>query len=82
MVLETAGLNTTELNAYCWVRGLYLEQVKWWRQASQDAHQMALPTLKVPKEFERLLPQDHSETKRFNLDVRRKEKTLAQTVRW
>ena len=37
-VLETAGLNATELGAYCRERGLYPEQVERWRQASQDAN--------------------------------------------
>ncbi len=37
MVLETAGLNATELSAYCRERGLYSEQVERWLQASQDA---------------------------------------------
>ena len=36
VVLETAGLNATELSAYCRERGLYPEQVERWRQASQD----------------------------------------------
>ena len=39
VVLETAGLNATELSAYCRERGLYPEQVERWRQASQDANE-------------------------------------------
>ena len=35
VVLPTAGLNTTELNAYCRKRGLY-QQVGRWRQASKE----------------------------------------------
>jgi len=31
VVLETAGLNATELSAYCRERGLYPEQVERWR---------------------------------------------------
>ncbi len=38
-VLETAGLNATELSAYCRERGLYPKQVERWRQASQDANE-------------------------------------------
>ena len=34
VVLETAGLNATELSAYCRERGLYPEQVERWRQAA------------------------------------------------
>jgi hypothetical protein len=38
VVPETAGLNATELSAYCRDRGLYPDQVERWRQASQDAN--------------------------------------------
>jgi hypothetical protein len=34
VVLETAGLNATELSAYCRERGLYPEQVERWRQTA------------------------------------------------
>ncbi|MCS5698636.1 hypothetical protein NZK32_06225 [Cyanobium sp. FGCU-52] len=33
MVLETAGLNVTELGAHCSERGLFPEHVARWRQA-------------------------------------------------
>ena len=45
VVLESAGLNATELSAYCRERGLYPEQVERWRQASQDANQTPVLTL-------------------------------------
>ena len=32
VVLETAGLNATELSAYCLERGPYPEQVERWRR--------------------------------------------------
>jgi len=38
VVLETAGLNATELSACCRERGLFPEQVSRWRQAAQDAN--------------------------------------------
>jgi hypothetical protein len=31
LVLETTGLNATQLSAYCRELGLYLEQVNRWR---------------------------------------------------
>jgi transposase len=34
VVLETVGLNDTELGAYCRERGLFPEQVSRWRQAA------------------------------------------------
>jgi transposase len=39
LVLKIAGLNATELSAYCPKRGVYPEQVKRWRQAAQDANE-------------------------------------------
>jgi transposase-like protein len=38
VVLERAGLNTTELGGYCRERGLFPKQVERWRQAAQDAN--------------------------------------------
>jgi transposase len=78
VVLETAGLNATELSAYCRERGLYPEQVERWRQASQDANQKPVLTLKEQKELERLRAQDQKEIKRLKQELRRKEKALAE----
>jgi hypothetical protein len=54
-------LNATELSAYCRERGLYPEQVERWRQASQDANQKPVLTMKEQKELERLRAQDQKE---------------------
>jgi transposase-like protein len=78
VVLETAGLNATELSAYCRERGLYPEQVERWRQASQDANEKPVLTLKEQKEVERLRAQDQKEIKRLKQELRRKEKALAE----
>ena len=80
VVLETAGLNATELSAYCRERGLYPEQVERWRQASQDANQKPVLTLKEQKELERLRAQDQKEIKRLKQELRRKEKALAEAA--
>ena len=80
VVLETAGLNATELSAYCRERGLYPEQVERWRQASQDANQNPVLTLKEQKELERLRAQDQREIKRLKQELRRKEKALAEAA--
>jgi len=54
VVLETAGLNATELSAYCRESGLFPEQVERWRQAAQDANEKTLLTLKEQRELEKL----------------------------
>ena len=80
VVLETAGLNATELSAYCRERSLYPEQVERWRQASQDANEKPVLTLKEQKELERLRAQDQKEIKRLKQELRRKEKALAEAA--
>jgi transposase len=80
VVLETAGLNATELSAYCRERGLYPEQVERWRQASQDANEKPVLTLKEQRELERLRAQDQKEIKRLKQELRRKEKALAEAA--
>ena len=91
VVLETAGLNATELSAYCRERGLYPEQVERWRQASPtwptasvpealDANEKPVLTLKEQKELERLRAQDQKEIKRLKQELRRKEKALAEAA--
>jgi transposase len=45
LVLDTAGLNATELSAYCRERGLFPEKVERWRQASQQANDKLVLTL-------------------------------------
>jgi transposase len=80
VVLETAGLNATELSAYCRERGLYPEQVDRWRQASQDANEKPVLTLKEQKELKRLRAQVQKEIKRLKQEMRRKEKALGEAA--
>ena len=80
VVLETAGLNATELSGYCLERGLYAQQVERWRQASQDANDKPVLTLKEQKELEKLRAQDQREIKRLKQELRRKEKALAEAA--
>ena len=65
VVLEPAGLNPTKLSTYCGERGLYPDQVERWRQASQDANEKPVLTLKEQKELERLRAQNQKEIKRL-----------------
>jgi hypothetical protein len=45
MVLESAGLNTTELVCFCLEPGLYPEQVDRWRQAAQVCNANSMLTM-------------------------------------
>ncbi|MGB7565981.1 MAG: hypothetical protein WBM08_14675 [Prochlorococcaceae cyanobacterium] len=77
-VLEMAGLNATELSAYCRERGLFPEQVSRWRQAAQDANKKPVLTLKEQKELERLRAQDQREIKALKKELQCKEKVMAE----
>jgi len=70
----------TELSAYCRERGLFPEQVERWRQASQDANEKPVLTLKEQKELERLRAQDQREIKPLKQELRRKGKALAEAA--
>ena len=78
VVLETAGLNPTELSAYCRERGLYPELVERWREAAQDGNEKPVLTLKEQKELEKLRAQDPREIKALKKELQRKEKAMAE----
>ena len=71
MVLETSGLNATELDGYCRERGLFPEQVDRWRQAAQDANAQPLLTMADQKDLQKLHQEDQREIKRGFLNKAR-----------
>jgi len=80
VVLESAGLNATELGAFCRERGLYPEQVDRWRQAAQDANANSMLTMTDQKDLEKRHQQDQREIKRLQQELRRKDKALAEAA--
>ena len=80
VVLETAGLNATELSGYCRQRGLFPEQVERWRQAAQDANAQPLLTMSDQKDLQKRHQEDQREIKRLQQELRRKEKALAEAA--
>jgi transposase len=80
VVLKSAGLNATELSAYCRERGLYPEQVERCRQTYQDANDKPVLTLKDQKKLEKLYAKDQRVIKRLRQELRRKERALAETA--
>ena len=77
VVLETAGLNATELSAYCRERGCTRSR---WSAAgrSQDANEKPVLTLNEQTELEKLRAQDQREIKRLQKELPKKEKALAE----
>ena len=80
VVLETAGLNSTELGAYCRERGLFPEQVDRWQQAAQDANAQPLLRMAEQKDLEKRHQTDQRENKRLKQELRRKDKALAEAA--
>lgn len=80
VVLETAGLNATELGGSCRERGMFPEQVVRWRQAAQDANAQPLLTIADQKHLQRRHQEDQREIKRLQQELRRKEKALAEAA--
>ena len=73
VVLESAGLNTSELGAFCRERGLYPVQVDRWRQAAQDANAQPLLTMSDQKDLQKRHQEDQREIKRLQQELRRKD---------
>ena len=80
VVLETAGLNATELGGYCRERGLYTEQVDRWRKAAQDANAQPLLTMTDQKDLQKRHQEAQREIKRLQQELRRKDKALAEAA--
>jgi transposase len=78
VVLETAGLNATELSTYCREHGLFPEQVSRWRQAAQNANVKPVLTMAEQKELVRLRAQDQRKIKALKKELQRKEKAMAE----
>lgn len=77
IVIQTAGLNETELAQYARQKGLYIEQIQAWKDACMNANggvaQEAARLNKVLKNSEK-------ENKRLEKELIRKEKALAETA--
>ena len=78
VMLETAGLNATELSSHCRDRGLYPEQVERWRQAAQDVNDKQVLSLREQRELEKLRFQDQREIKPLKNELQHKAKDMAE----
>lgn len=77
IVVETASLNETELAEYARKKGLYVEQIKAWRDACMNANGG------IAKEAARLnreLKDSQNERKKLERELQRKEKALAEAA--
>ena len=77
VVVETASMNETELAEYARKKGLYVEQIKSWKDACLNANGG------VAKEAARLnreLKDSKKERKKLEKELQRKEKALAEAA--
>ena len=77
VVVETSSMNEAELAEYARRKGLYVEQIRSWRDACVNANGG------IAKEAERLsreLKESEKERKRLEKELKRKEKALAETA--
>ena len=77
VVVETLTLNEAELAVYCRKKGLYVEQVKSWKESCQQANTGAEQKEKAIKK--RSL-KEKKEIQSLKKELRRKEKALAETA--
>lgn len=75
IIVETAALNSTELNEYCRSKGLYPEQIHQWRAAAVSGQSKALSKTER-EELQRI----KKENKALKKELARKEKALAETA--
>ena len=77
VVVETASLNEADLAEYARKKGLFVEQIKAWRDACMN------PNGGIAKEAARLnqeLKESQKECKKLEKELQRKEKALAEAA--
>ena len=77
IVVETASLNETELAEYARKKGLYVEQIKAWKDACMNANGgMAKEAARLNRE----LKDSQKERIKLEKELQRKEKALAEAA--
>jgi len=76
-VLETSTLTETELAEYCRRKGIYLENIKSWKEQCLRANTILSDD---PKKLKESLKEEKSKTKNLEKELRIKEKALAETA--
>ncbi len=77
VVIETASMSESELSQYCREKGLYVEQVKDWKEQCLGGFQSSREREQAAKKQAK---SDRAEIKYLKKDLRIKEKALAETA--
>lgn len=77
IVVETASMSEAELAEYARKKGLYVEQIKAWRDACMNANE---GVAKQAAELSKKLKESERANRRLQKELERKEKALAETA--
>jgi len=77
VVFETLPLNEENLSEYCRSKGLYVEQIKQWKQMALSGYQTN--TL-IAKKKNNDYKKEQLKVKKLEAELRRKDKALAETA--
>ena len=77
IVVETASMNESELAEYARKKGLYVEQIKSWKDACMNANG---GVAKEAAKLNRDLKDSQKEVKKLEKELQRKEKALAEAA--
>ena len=77
IVLETATLSETELAKYCRRKGIYVEEIKQWKEQCLSANTTRSAD---PDKLKNSLKEEQIKNKALQKELRRKEKALAETA--
>lgn len=77
VVLETAALSENELAEYCRRKGIYVEEIKEWKDQCLNANSTGNVD---PTKLKDSLKEEQIKNKELQKELRRKEKALAETA--
>jgi transposase-like protein len=77
VVFETMPLNEANLSEYCRSKGLYVEQIRQWKEAALTGYQSTAQTKKQSAANHK---SDQKKIKKLEAELRRKDKALAETA--
>ncbi|MBG9656037.1 transposase [Cytobacillus firmus] len=77
VVMETYSMNQADLAEYCRKKGLYKEQIEAWRESCLNANGREL---NQSKQLNQKLKEEKRKAKTLEIDLRKKEKALAEAA--
>lgn len=77
VVVETLSMSETELSSYAREHGLYVDEIREWRETCQNANETAEA---ASKRLKKELKATQKELGAVRKDLRKKEKALAETA--